>query len=154
VDPDRQDPLRARIRWDNVARAAVLALLAVAIAAWPRLAPREPALPPAQPVPVAPATPPAATAPQPAGGPIASAPQAEEPATAPAEAPRPSSRRSSRARQRAPRRPRKPRRRRVHRQRAAPTLAPAARRPRSTAMSIAPAPRFAPAGSTTWSRSP
>jgi hypothetical protein len=49
------DPLLRRIRWGNVARVAALALLALLVAAWPRLRSAPPSLPAAAPVPVDPA---------------------------------------------------------------------------------------------------
>ncbi len=52
-DPSPSPSLLARVRWDNVARAAALGLLAALVLAWPHLRAREPALPPAEPVPVA-----------------------------------------------------------------------------------------------------
>ena len=57
MDHDGPAPLSARIRWGNVARAGALVALAAAIVTWPRLSPREPALPSAEPVPVAPSAP-------------------------------------------------------------------------------------------------
>ncbi|MDP8967671.1 MAG: hypothetical protein M3N04_03640, partial [Actinomycetota bacterium] len=82
MEPDGPLPLHARVRWGNVARAAALLALVAIILAWPHLRAREPVLPPAEPVPVAPAPPPTTTS--------VAAPQ---PVAPPAIAPRPRARR-------------------------------------------------------------
>ncbi|MBX5443475.1 MAG: hypothetical protein IRZ32_18350, partial [Solirubrobacteraceae bacterium] len=48
------ESLVRRIRWGNVAATVAVAALAGTLVAWPRLAPRDPPLPPAQARPVAP----------------------------------------------------------------------------------------------------
>ena len=52
MDPDGPLPLRVRVRWDNVARAAALFALALLVIAWPHLRTPEPDLPPAGAVPL------------------------------------------------------------------------------------------------------
>ena len=86
MEADRPPPLHARVRWANVARAVGLAGLAGVVIAWPALNGRDPALPPADPVPVAPTT-----APTPAS----------EASTTPAETAAAKRKRVARARERA-----------------------------------------------------
>lgn len=87
MEPDGPPPLRARVRWGNIARAAALLALAVLVLAWPHLRADPPALPPARAVPVTPAPP---TAPAPPTTPAPPAPPTAPPAvTPPAPHPRP-----------------------------------------------------------------
>ncbi|MDP2710918.1 MAG: hypothetical protein Q8O56_06845, partial [Solirubrobacteraceae bacterium] len=80
MEPDGPPPLVARIRWGNVARAGALLALATLVLAWPHLRADEPALPPAEPVPVAPARPPA-TQPPAGQSPARRSPETRPPAT-------------------------------------------------------------------------
>ena len=74
MEPDGPLPLRARVRWGNVARAAALLALAAIVIAWPHLRAREPALPPAHPTPLVTEPEPPPAAPAPAAPPAAMAP--------------------------------------------------------------------------------
>ncbi len=103
MEPDGPLPLHARVRWGNVARAGALAALAGIVLAWPHLRAREPALPPAEAVPVVPAVPAAPPPPDPGAasgsGPGAVPAPRSAPIPAAASAPRAS---APRARHRAP----------------------------------------------------
>lgn len=117
------DPLLARVRWANVARAAALVAVVALVAAWPQLRAEAPALPDAEarPVPVAPAVAPPETTPAAEFGVESAAPDPEP---------------GVRARRRRTKK-RRPRPRPVVRRAPAPWPAPVVRR--------APPPRRAPA---------
>jgi hypothetical protein len=143
VDLDPEAPLRDRIRWGNVARAAALVTLLAVIVAWPSLGPREPELPPSEPVPVATQAPP----PDP-GAVVPSRPQPDDGRTPTGGAAQPKRRargKPSPRRVPAPVTSRQAKRRRPRPRRAhappAPPIAAAAPRPRPPAPRV-PAPDF------------
>jgi hypothetical protein len=129
MESDPEPPLRARVRWGNVARALALVAVAALVVAWPRLRAPAPEVPRGTAVPVrqAPATVQKSEAPTP--------PEADDDAPPRARAtPKPAARKA------------KPRRRAHRRPRPARTKPPAPRRRPRTTTAAAPAPpRPAPA---------